>query len=283
MLKYLRQARAAAAMLNPEEVRSRSVQPVMVGLIAEDDLGFARMEDTLVLGGGPSPAFRAGDPNAPERVDLVFYDAHLPAPEGAYTLCHHNTEDTVQAVLRDHEDLMLPLARQFPGLRKPIVDRIVRSVARENGLFAITTALPDVIPNLIELPWAVGEWATDTAFLTVNQVRMAFLIAAACGKEVGYGHQKMEIASIVAGAFGWRAIARELAGKIPFGGGLLPKGLIAYAGTYMVGKGLERLHHGHAWTAADREAAYQHGLEHGKAAISHQLPANDPLSADSQA
>jgi hypothetical protein len=268
MLKYLRQVRAAAAMLNPAEVRNRAEQPITVGLIAEDSLGFARMEDTLGFGrGGPLPAFRAGDPNAPPRVDLVFYDAHLQAPEGAYTLCHHNPEDTVEMVLSDHEELMLPLARQFPGLRKPVVDRIVRSVARENGLFAITTALPDVVPSLVELPWAVGEWATDTAFLTVNQVRMAFLIAAACGKEVGYGHQKLEIGSIVAGAFGWRAIARELAGKIPFGGGLLPKGLIAYAGTYMVGKGLETLHHGRTWTAVDREAAYQHGLERGKAAI----------------
>ena len=128
-------------------------------------------------------------------------------------------------------------------------------------------------PSLVELPWAFGEWASDTAFLTVNQVRMAFLIAAACGKPVGFTHQKLEILSIGAGAFGWRAIARELVGKIPFGGGLIPKGLIAFAGTYMVGKGLERLHHGHAWTAADREQAYQHGLARGREAINHQLPA----------
>ena len=42
-------------------------------------------------------------------------------------------------------------------------------------------------------------------------------------------------------AFGWRALARELVGHIPLGGGLIPKGAIAYAGTYVVGKGLEYL------------------------------------------
>ena len=90
----------------------------------------------------------------------------------------------------------------------------------------LVTALPDVIPSLIELPWAAGEFASDTAFLTMNQVRMAFLIAGASDQDVGYREQRAQIAGIVAGAFGWRALARELAGKIPFGGGLIPKAAI---------------------------------------------------------
>lgn len=273
MLKALKQVRAAVSLLNPDEVRARAERPVHVGLIAATDARFERMEEALgVRGLANSLAYRAGAAEAPPRVDLVLYDSHLPAPAGAYTLYDDAPERTLDEITRDREELALPLARQFPGLRKHVVDRIVNAVARENGLFAITTALPDVIPSLVELPWAFGEWASDTAFLTVNQVRMAFLIAAACGKPVGFTHQKLEIFSIAAGAFGWRAIARELVGKIPFGGGLIPKGLIAFAGTYMVGKGLERLHHGHAWTAADREQAYQHGLSRGKEAIG-QLPA----------
>jgi len=273
MVKTLKQVRAAFSLLNPEEVRNRALREVRVGLIAEDLAGFARMEETLGVTNAPrSMAYRAGYPGAPAQVDLVLYDAHLAPPKGAYNLNHDEPAATVHEVTRDNEDLALPLARQFPGLRKPVVDRIVSGVAKENALFAITTALPDVVPSFIELPWVFGEWASDTAFLTVNQVRMAFLIAAACDKPVGLANQKLEILSIAAGAFGWRAIARELAGKIPFGGGLIPKGLIAYAGTYMVGKGLERLHHGHAWTAADREEAYQHGLQRGKAEIGPGTP-----------
>jgi len=274
MLKALKQVRAAVSLLNPDEVRGRSERPVHVGLIADTDARFERMEEILgVRGMANSLAYRAAAPDAPARVDLVLYDSHLPVPQGGYTLYDDAPERTVDEITRDHEEYALPLARQFPGMRKHVIDRIINSVARENGLFAITTALPDVIPSLVELPWAFGEWASDTAFLTVNQVRMAFMIAAACGKPVGFTHQKLEILSIGAGAFGWRAIARELVGKIPFGGGLIPKGLIAFAGTYMVGKGLERLHHGHAWTAADREKAYQHGLARGREAINHELPA----------
>ena len=71
---------------------------------------------------------------------------------------------------------------------------------------------------------------------------MAFLLAAAHGKPVGYMEQKAELAAIAAGAFGWRALARELVGKIPLGGGLIPKGAIAFAATYAIGRGLERLY-----------------------------------------
>jgi uncharacterized protein (DUF697 family) len=106
------------------------------------------------------------------------------------------------------------------------------------------------------------------AFLTANQVRMAFLIAAACGKELGYSQRAAEILSIVAGAFGWRALARELAGKIPFGGGIVPKGAIAYAGTFLVGKGIEHFHNaGASYTRAQRDEVYQAAFERGKAIV----------------
>src|SRR5262249_37787470 len=114
-------------------------------------------------------------------------------------------------------------------------------------------------------PWAFGEWASDTAFLTANQIRMAFVIAAAHGCEPGFSHQKAEVLSIVGGAFGFRAIARELAGHIPLGGGLIPKGAIAYAGTYAVGKGLEYYHQSdHHYSPDERKHLYRHALDRGR-------------------
>ena len=92
-------------------------------------------------------------------------------------------------------------------------------VSRENALFAVATALPNVVPSLIELPWAFGEFASDTAFLTANQVRMAFQIAAACGKDVGLGQQKGAVLTIAAAPSAgapwranWWAISRWAAG-----------------------------------------------------------------------
>jgi hypothetical protein len=159
--------------------------------------------------------------------------------------------------------------------RKPVIDRTIRTIARENALFAVASALPDVVPSLVELPWAFGEWASDTAFLTANQIRMAFLISATCGKEPGLSRQKAEMLTIGAGAFGWRALARELVGKIPLGGGLIPKGAIAYAATVLIGKGLEHLHHASAdLTRDEKRGVYREAFERGKNVVAELVPRN---------
>jgi hypothetical protein len=63
---------------------------------------------------------------------------------------------------------------QLPPFRQPVVDRIIHNVSKENALFSVVTALPDVVPSILQLPWSIGEFASDTAFLTINQIRMAF-------------------------------------------------------------------------------------------------------------
>ena len=274
MLRAIKQARTAVGMLNPDEVRRRARQPVRIGLVAFDSAGYAAMEDFLAPAATPRKSrrklleqvYRAGDPGVPDKVDLVLYQQGIPCPQDAYLLSFDDPAATIAEILRDHDDLELALARQFAPFRKPVVERIIHAVSRENAVFAVATSLPNLVPSLGEIPWAFGEFASDTAFLTANQVRMAFLIAAACGKEIGYTQRAAEILSIVGGAFGWRALARELAGKIPFGGGIIPKGAIAYAGTFLVGKGLEHYHHaGEAYTRAQREEVYQAAYERGKA------------------
>jgi hypothetical protein len=265
MLKYIKQARAAVSMLNADEVRKRAERPLTVGLVASSDRGYGEMEEAL---GSLEGAHRATNPDVPAKVDLVFYERGLGPDNGAFTFDPQAPETLVSDVMREHEELALPLARQFPGLRGCVVDRIIQAVARENALFAIATALPNVVPNLIELPWAFGEFASDTMFLTANQVRMAFLVAGACGKEMGFAQQKAELVSIVAGAFGWRALARELSGKIPLGGGLIPKGIIAYAGTMAVGKGLEYYHHANRhFTSEQGQIAYREGFDRGRQVV----------------
>jgi uncharacterized protein (DUF697 family) len=174
----------------------------------------------------------------------------------------------VSEILADKGEIDLALGRQFPAFRRPVVERIVHLVARENALFAVATALPNVVPSLVEIPWALGEFASDTAFLTANQVRMSFQIAAACGKPVGLSAQKGAVLAIAAGAFGWRALARELVGHIPLGGGLIPKGAIAYAGTWLAGKGLEYLLVQQVHPSEEtREQFYREGLERGRTVV----------------
>ena len=273
MLALVKQAKAALTLLSADEIVKQAETPVHFGLVADGSSAYAEMEEFLAPSTLPRPEWRrrmmqvhrANDTEVPAKVDIVLYEPGLPCPEGAYSFDRDHTEATCEAILADKSDLDLALGRQFLAFRRPVVERIIHMVSKENALFAVATALPNVAPSLIELPWAFGEFASDTAFLTVNQVRMAFQIAAACGKEVGIGKQKAAILTIAAGAFGWRALARELVGHIPLGGGLIPKGAIAYAGTYLAGKGLEYLHvHDGEPSRAQREQLYQEGLEHGR-------------------
>jgi hypothetical protein len=281
MLELLKQARAALSLLNPGEVRTLAHRPVRFGLVASGSSGFADMEDFLVPQALDRDVraeryeliHRAGDPNPPEEVDFVLYEEGLSGPKGTYVLHHDDSRRTVNEILAGNEDLALPLARWFPAFRPAVVEKTIHSIARENALFAVATALPDIVPSLVELPWAFGEWASDTAFLTANQFRMAFLIAAAHDGEIGFNDQKGQILTIAAGAFGWRAIARELVGKIPLGGGLIPKGAIAYAGTYVVGKALERWQQSRSALAREeRSKVYQAALDRGRAVVQAILP-----------
>jgi hypothetical protein len=276
MMQVFKQARAALSLLNPEEARARARRPVHIGLVATTDAAYQEMEEFLAPQRGPledrtyllDQVHRAGDSVVPDSVDLILFEQGLERPPGTYTFYRGDPAATISEILHGNDDLWLALARQYPEFRHPVIERTIHAIARENALFAVATALPDVVPSLVELPWAFGEFASDTAFLTGNQVRMAFLIAAACGQDTGFGEQKGAILSIAAGAFGWRALARELVGKIPFGGGLIPKGAIAYAGTYIVGKGLE--HHyraGTPFTRAQRKTAYREALERGRSIV----------------
>jgi hypothetical protein len=272
MLRYIKQAKSALSLLNPSEVRQRADRPLVVGLVAAGSSAYADMEDFLMPAAvshekrmaAMQAVHRASDSGIPDRFDLVLYEQGLPCPETAFTFFRDDPERTVEEILSVREDLWLVLARNFHPFRKPVVDRIITSVARENGIFAVASALPNVVPFL-DIPWALAEFASDTAFITMNQVRMAFMVAAASDKEVGYDKQLAELASIAAGAFGWRALARELVGFIPLGGGLIPKGAIAFAGTYVLGKGLEHFHGvGYGYTKVQRRDAYQVAYARGK-------------------
>jgi hypothetical protein len=276
-LQVLKEIRAAVANLDPAEVQAAAERPLRIGLLAATERGFAAMEEFFLPSEKVSERKRAEGaamiesaavPERPDHFDLVLCEQGLPCPQNAFTFYADEPEQTVREILAAHDELGLALARNFPPFRQPVVDRVIHNVSKENALFSVVTALPDVVPSILELPWSIGEFASDTAFLTINQIRMAFLIAAASDKPVGYSLQKAEIATIVTGAFGWRALARELVGKIPFGGGLIPKGAIAFAGTYVVGLGLDRFHRlGYGLSSAERRNSYQVAFERGKGIV----------------
>lgn len=197
---------------------------------------------------------------------IRVYEAGVPQTAGpGFVFNTLNPDKVVCDILERHDELKLSLARQIHPFRAEVSKQLMWQISKENALFSIATAVPSIMP-LLSLPWAVGEFASDTAFLTANQIRLAFMLAAANDRVIGYREQKAEIASLFAGAFGWRAIARELVGKIPMGGGIIPKAAISFAATYVVGASLERLYRvGYGFTPAERQEAYQQAMDKGKA------------------
>lgn len=260
----------ALSGLRSKEVREMSERPLHIALNAASPEGYQMMENFLLR--DLSPARRRASGYSLTRgaavggnYDLTIYDQSLPAPAHALVFERDRPQHLVSRVLDRHYDLGMPLARSFGPFRRPFIQRVISKTSRENTMFSIATALPDVIPSIIELPWALAEFASDTAFLTMNQVRMAFVIAGASDREIGYMEQKPEIATVIGSAFGWRALARQLVGKIPFGGGLIAKAAVAYAGTKVLGLSLDHYYSiGFTYTRAERDRIYADAFRQGK-------------------
>lgn len=268
-LNLFQSVKQAISNLDPQEVRDQADRPVHIGIHARSEQAYLEIERFLApdqlsdrkrveLNG---MIRRAADL---EHNDLDIYSHELATPGHGFYFSPTNPDRMIRDVLLRRPDLALPLGRHIYPFRNPVVHRIITKISKENALFALATAIPDVVP-LLSLPWAIGEFASDTAFITANQIRMGFFLAAASDRPIGYREQKGEIATVLLSAFGWRAIARELVGKIPLGGGLLPKAAIAYAGTRVVGMSMERYYRiGYGYTRSERQVAYEQALERGK-------------------
>jgi len=279
-LNVLKDIRQIYAGLNADDIRGAAYRDLNVGLMASSEESLRRMERFLAPAAMDSyeqaQALRAVHPatDSPDRFDFVLCEPGMPVPRNGYLFESDDSGSLVDLIVGENHKLELTLARTFPLFRSAVSKNVVQRVARENAFFSLMTALPNIVPSLIELPWTIGEFATDTAFISMNQIRMALVLAAAHGRPVGYAEQKGEIAAIAAGAFGWRALARELVGKIPLGGGLIPKAAVAFAGTYVVGIGLEKVNRmGTGLTKRERRDAYAEAFAKGKDVVGEMLPA----------
>ena len=142
-------------------------------------------------------------------------------------------EATLERILEDRPDLHLTMARRFTAFRKPVVNRIIQQTASANAQFSLITGVTSAFPILsVFLP---VNALSDVIILTKNQIMMTLKIAAVYGLPIDYQSRMKEIIPLIGNAVGWRAIARELTGAIPFIG-FAAKASIAYAGTVTIGK-----------------------------------------------
>jgi uncharacterized protein (DUF697 family) len=265
-LGVLKDIRKIYAGLNAGGIREAASREVNIGLVATSEGVYRDMEDFLVPTRGSALRMIQRLDQPEKGFDILLCEAGVGIPRNGYLFDPAGSDGAlIEAIVAENQEIELSLARSFPVFRQAVAHKIIHRVSKENGMLALVTALPNVIPSFIDLPWAVGEFATDTAFLTMNQIRMALMMAAVYDRPIGYAEQKASIAAIAAGAFGWRAIARELVGKIPLGGGLIPKAAIAYAGTWVVGTGLDKTYRtGVGYTRNEMREAWTHAMTRGR-------------------
>lgn len=114
-------------------------------------------------------------------------------------------------------DARLALAANFEFVRHSIAQEFVKITSLQNG----------VVGGVVFIPGA------DMPIMTLNQIKMVLQIATAYGEPLDMKRIK-EIASVIAGAFLSRTIARELVSFVP-GIGWAIKAGIGYGATYAMG------------------------------------------------
>ena len=171
-IAVISQVKHALSNLNPKEVRAAADRPVTIGLVGVSEESIGRME-TFFAPPHLSPERRAQVARGLIRgsstgCDIEIYDSCLLRPARCF-LRSRGPRRYRRRILRAREDSALPLAKNFYPFRKPASHHLIRTVAKENALFCLATALPDVVPSLASLGWSVGEFGSDAAFLTMNQ------------------------------------------------------------------------------------------------------------------
>lgn len=151
------------------------------------------------------------------------------------------------------------LARHLPAFRHAVSTALIEDVAFTNAAYSLGAGVLQINP-LTGLPLNVA----DMVILTKNQAILAYKIALGMGMTSDFRTIMPQLAAVVGGGFLFRQLARGLVGLVP-GLGIVPKVVIAFAGTYASGEAVRR------WCAygerIDREAlrhVYQQALERGR-------------------
>jgi len=245
LARHIREILQISKELSTEEVRALADKPFRIALVGSPmrthDVAEQLLEGLALPERERSRAFLLSSTSVPaEQVDIVIDcgGADEPVLGAHYSwLLPEQGKLVAQRIVQDLPGLAVALARRFPLLREPAVEYLIREAARVNGQIAMLSAIPSVIPlaGMLLPPAAVA----DIVLLTKNQILLLLKIAAALGMPYHTRDRLREIVPVVAGAMGWRSLAREFVGIVPGGVGVLVKGAIAYAGTYVVGKGAE--------------------------------------------
>ena len=192
-------------------------------------------------------------------VDPAAQPSGPPSPPAAGESSEYVVSDITREALRGRffpHLVECSTGRNLPVLRDTVAAKLTRDSANTALKVALASAVVDHIP-LVGIVLGAFVSAGDMVAITGIQVMLMLHIEATYGRDPDM-QRAWQLLPVIGGGFGWRALARELAGFVPIAG--IPiKGAIAYAGTIVVGEGVTFLHeHGHAMTKGQTAALYEH-------------------------
>ena len=153
------------------------------------------------------------------------------------------------------KNVEIAVGRRLPAMRTTVAQKLTRDAALNALKVSGASAVVDNVP-LLGVVLGAFTSAGDMIAITSIQMMLMLQISAAFGKDPDVA-QMWELLPVVGGGFGWRALARELAGFIPVGG-IVIKAAIAYAGTVVVGEGaMFYEQHGRHLTPVDARRIYE--------------------------
>lgn len=116
-------------------------------------------------------------------------------------------------IIQNAPDKRLSLARAFPFLRHPLAVELAKQTTIQNGAIGLVFFVP----------------GADMPLIALNQAKMVLQIAAVYGKEMSK-ERIGEVLAVMAGGFGFRAVARQLVARAPMLGWAI-KPAVAASGT----------------------------------------------------
>ncbi len=153
------------------------------------------------------------------------------------------TDQLLPAILEAQPGLAVAMARGLPGVRRDLVERLIRRTAWTNALIAA-----EPIPGL------------DIPLLLAAQTRMVLRIAAAYGQAMNVSHAR-ELLTTIGGGLLARYLAGQLAKLFP-GPGWVVSAAMAAIGTWAIGEAARQyFEHGERLRPPDLRTIYRQLLK----------------------
>lgn len=184
----------------------------------------------VVLSGAPSDeeldllrrAQRAGaatvavqlQPGFEDEIPYVLAADVVDVPSGA----GFPVEEIVRALTRRMGEGVVPIARALPRFRAPATRQLTRSIAARNATIAV-------------LPWGSS---VHLPRMVTNEIRLAFDLAAAHGREIG-PFRLPDAGAAMGMGLGLREVSRRARRRVGYGHRLINTA-VAYGGTVVVGE-----------------------------------------------